>query len=146
MELCSVTIAFRWFIRPHVVIPSSSCFFFQWGRGQGQDWPTRRLMKAQIIFPSVSCLTDVVIACSRVQDCRDIWFEDKNDCESDLTETFFADSQKPDTPESFMYFWFPKKSSTVIFVKGGWALSRSQNDKTSNTAFDNLFPSLRHSL
>ena len=51
--------------------------------------PTRRPNESENYFPERS---------SRLRDCRDLWFEDKNDCESDLTESFFADSQKNRQP------------------------------------------------
>ena len=50
----------------------------------------------------------------------------------DLTESFFAYSQYIDSPESFILSIFTRKVSTVTFSEGGYTLSRSQNDKTSN--------------
>ena len=50
----------------------------------------------------------------------------------DLTSSFFAYSQNIDIPESFILPFFTRKVSTVIFSEGGYTLSRSQNDKTSN--------------
>ena len=37
-----------------------------------------------------------------------------------------------DSPESFISPFFTRKVSTVTFSEGGYTLSRSQNDKTSN--------------
>ena len=48
-----------------------------------------------------------------------------------------------DSLESFILPFYTRKVSTVNFSEGGYTLSRSQNDKTSNT--DNLFSPLRHS-
>ena len=54
-------------------------------------------------------------------------------------KVFFVYSQKV----SF-YFFFNRKVNTVIFIDGGSALSRSQNDNTAWFEwFDNLFPLLR---
>ena len=47
----------------------------------------------------------------------------------DLT---FAYSQNIDFPESYISSYFTRKVSTVTFSEGGYALSPSQNDKTSN--------------
>ena len=40
--------------------------------------------------------------------------------------------QNIDSPESFILPFFTKKFSTVTVSEGGYALSRSQNDKASN--------------
>ena len=45
---------------------------------------------------------------------------------------FFAHSQNIDSPESFILPFFTRKVSIVTFSGGGYALSRSQSDKTSN--------------
>ena len=62
--------------------------------------------------------------------------EDEDDYEwRDLTSRFFEFSQNIDSPESFMLPFFTRKVSTVLtvfFTQGGYALSRSQNNKTSN--------------
>ena len=50
----------------------------------------------------------------------------------DLTWIFLAYSQSTDSPKSFILPFFTKKVSTVTFSEGGYALFRSQNDKTSN--------------
>ena len=55
-------------------------------------------------------------------------FEDEDDHEYEI----FACSQNIDFPESFILPFFFRKVSIVIFSEGGYALSRSQNDKTSN--------------
>ena len=44
-----------------------------------------------------------------------------------------------DSREKFVLPFFTRKVSTVIFSEGGYALSRSQNDKT-----DNSFSPLQH--
>ena len=60
-------------------------------------------------------------------------FKDENGLRvRDLTQSFFAYSQNIDSPESFILPFFIRKVSTVIFSEGGYALSRSQKDKTSN--------------
>ena len=46
---------------------------------------------------------------------------------------------------SFTLPFFTRKVSTVTFSEEGYTLSRSQNDKTTDITFDNLFPPLRHS-
>ena len=50
----------------------------------------------------------------------------------DLTWSFFAYSENIDSPESFILPFFTRKARTVTFSEGGYTLSRSQNDKTSN--------------
>ena len=40
--------------------------------------------------------------------------------------------QNIDFPKSFILPFFTRKVSTVTFSEGGYALSPSQNDKTSN--------------
>ena len=61
-------------------------------------------------------------------------FEDKKNYEYKIwCKVFFAYCQKIDTsPEFFTVLLFTRKVSTVIDIEGGWALSRSQNAKTSN--------------
>ena len=50
----------------------------------------------------------------------------------DLSLGFLTYSQKIDYPENFMVLFSPEKLAlSVIFIEGGYALSRSQNDKTS---------------
>ena len=51
----------------------------------------------------------------------------------DLSLRFLTYSQKIDYPENFIVLFFsPEKLAlSVIFIEGGYALSRSQNDKTS---------------
>ena len=51
----------------------------------------------------------------------------------DLSLGFLTYSQKIDYPENFIVLFFPpeKLALSVIFIEGGYALSRSQNDKTS---------------
>ena len=63
---------------------------------------------------------------------RDLSFEDEDDYEYEIWLSFFAYSQIIDFPESFILPFFIRKVSTVIFSEGGYALSRSQNDKPSN--------------
>ena len=50
----------------------------------------------------------------------------------DLTSSFFAYSQNIDLPVSFILPFFTGRVSIVIFSEEGYALSRSQNDKTFN--------------
>ena len=50
----------------------------------------------------------------------------------DLTERFFAYSQTTDSQKASLSFWIKRKVITVIFIEGGSALSRSQNDKFTN--------------
>ena len=45
---------------------------------------------------------------------------------------FLGYSQSKDTPQSITFPFFTRKASTVTFSEGGYILSRSQNDKTSN--------------
>ena len=48
----------------------------------------------------------------------------------DLSLGFLTYSQKIDYPENFMVLFSPEKLAlSVIFIEGGYALSRSQNDK-----------------
>ena len=50
----------------------------------------------------------------------------------DLSLGFLTYSQKIDYPENFMVLFSPEKLAlSVVFIEGGYALSRSQNDKTS---------------
>ena len=71
-------------------------------------------------------------------------FEDQDDYKYEIvTSGFFASSQNIDSPESFILPFFTRIVNTVIFSKGGYALSRTQNDR--RLTFDDLFPSLRHS-
>ena len=50
----------------------------------------------------------------------------------DLSLGFLTYSQKIDYPENFMVLFSPEKLTlSVVFIEGGYALSRSQNDKTS---------------
>ena len=50
----------------------------------------------------------------------------------DLSLGFLTYSQKIDYPENFMVLFLPEKLAlSVVFIEGGYALSRSQNDKTS---------------
>ena len=65
--------------------------------------------------------------------CQRYWIFDKNR----------ASSQNIDFPESFILPFLTRKVSTVIFSEGSYALSRWQNDKTSNIWII-LFPPLRH--
>ena len=48
------------------------------------------------------------------------------------TSTRLGRLESIDSPESFNSLFFTRKVSIVIFSEGGYALSRSQNDKTSN--------------
>ena len=59
-------------------------------------------------------------------------FEDQNDYEYKIGLKVFSRILKIDSPESFILPFFTRKVSTVIFSEGGYASSRSQNDKTSN--------------
>ena len=47
-------------------------------------------------------------------------------------EIWLTYSQKLDTSQSFILLFFTRKLNTVIFIEEGQALSRFQNDKTSN--------------
>ena len=48
----------------------------------------------------------------------------------DLSLGFLTYSQKIDYPENFIVLFSPEKLAlSVIFIEGGYALSRSQNDK-----------------
>ena len=51
----------------------------------------------------------------------------------DLTLSFFSYPENIDSRESFILPFFTGKVSTVTFNEEGYALSRSQNDNTSNT-------------
>ena len=56
-----------------------------------------------------------------------------NDYEYEIwLKVFSRILKKIDFPESFILPYFTRKISTVIFREGGYALSRSKNDKTSN--------------
>ena len=63
-------------------------------------------------------------------------FEDEESDEDDYEyeiwlKVFFAYSLNIDSPGSFILPYLTRKVSSVIFSEGGYALSRSQNDKTS---------------
>ena len=50
----------------------------------------------------------------------------------DLSLGFLTYSQKIDYPENFIALFSPETLAlSVVFIEGGYALSRSQNDKTS---------------
>ena len=59
-------------------------------------------------------------------------FEDKDDYKYEIGLKVFSRILKIDSPESFILPFFSRKVSTVILSEGGYAPSRSQNDKTSN--------------
>ena len=50
----------------------------------------------------------------------------------DLINSFFAYSQNIDSLENFILQFSSRKVSNVTFSEGGYTLSRSQNDETSN--------------
>ena len=50
----------------------------------------------------------------------------------DLTYSFCRVFSKIFNPESFILPFFTRKVNTVTVSEGGYTLSRSQNDKTSN--------------
>ena len=62
-------------------------------------------------------------------------FEDENDFEYEIWLQLFSliFFQERNIPESFTLLIVHQKASNVIFTKGGQALFRSQNDKTSTT-------------
>ena len=59
-------------------------------------------------------------------------FKDDDDYEYEIWLKVFAHSQNIDSQESFILPFFTRKVSTVTFSEGGYTLSRSQSDKTSN--------------
>ena len=59
-------------------------------------------------------------------------FEDQDDYEYEIGLKVFSRILKIDSPESFILPFFTRRVSTVIFSEGGYAPSRSQNDKTFN--------------
>ena len=64
---------------------------------------------------------------------RDLYIQERGRLRvRDLTLSFFAYSANMDSPESFILPFFTGKLSTVTFSGGGYTLSRSQIDKTSN--------------
>ena len=64
---------------------------------------------------------------------RDLYIQERGRLRvRDLTLSFFAYSENMDSPESFILPFFTGNLSTVTFSGGGYTLSRSQIDKTSN--------------
>ena len=60
-------------------------------------------------------------------------FKDKDDYKFEIwLKIFFRYSQIKDTPQSFIFPFLTRKVSTATFSEGGYILSWSQNDKTSN--------------
>ena len=60
-------------------------------------------------------------------------FEDEDDYVYEIWLKVFSHILKNiDSPESFILPFFTRKVSTVILSEWGYALSRSQNDKTFN--------------
>ena len=52
-------------------------------------------------------------------------FWDENDCKDEVwLELFATYATKNETPETFIYFFFTSKVSTVMYSEGGQALSR----------------------
>ena len=77
------------------------------------------------------CITVVPIPPSSEEKLETFRFKDEDEYEIWL-KVFFAYSQNVDSPESFILPFFTGKVSTVTFSEGGYSLSGSQNDKTSN--------------
>ena len=51
-------------------------------------------------------------------------FWDENDCKDEVSFELFATyATKNETPETFIYWFFTSKASTVIYIEGGQALS-----------------------
>ena len=60
-------------------------------------------------------------------------FKDEDDYKYDIwLKVLLAYSENIDSPESFILPFLTRKVSTVTFSEGGYTLSWSQNDKTSN--------------
>ena len=61
-----------------------------------------------------------------------IRFEVEDDYEYQIWPKVFSRLLKIFSPDSFTLPFFTRKVSTVTFSEGGYTLSRSQKDKTSN--------------
>ena len=109
-------------VRHILYIKCLNWIIFQFTKGKGVDH-TSPLLLWNFVFKTLNARNRLLI----IETFR---FKDENDY--DLTSSFFAYSQNIVFRESFSLPFFTRKVSTVILSEGGYALSRSQNDKTSN--------------